>query len=597
MLSSRLFWQLFLGSGGVVALVGLALGAGVTRWEEQRLISTLVERLSQAAQEIRPAATAALGGKGTQELQTAAQLLARDAALRITVIQPGGEVLFDTAAAADQIENLKPQPEFAAALQSGSGSARRLVAATGEEMLFYALRLDSEAGRLGVVRVGTSLNRQSEIFAIARRWIWGITAAGIAAAFAWSAWTRTNLTRPLSEMTSASRAMIAGDYQSRAVAAADGELGDFVDEFERLRRELADQIDQLRQNGERLASVLGSMIEGVLAVDDRERILFANRAARTLLEFATPDAVGRPLLEAVRNRAVLDVVRHAFRSGEPTKSEFTLAGTTRRVVAVNVGRLPGNPRPGVLLVLHDVSDLRRLESLRQEFVANVSHELKTPLTAIKAYSETLLDGALADGEHNEAFVRRIAEQAERLHQLIMDLLSLARIEAREEAVELVAVDLARLVEACVATHRPTADARKIQLMSFPPTPPVRVSADEEGLRQILDNLIVNAIKYTPEGGQVLVRWSATSAIVRILVEDTGIGIAPEDQERVFERFYRVDKARSRDLGGTGLGLSIVKHLSQSFGGGVSVRSEVGRGSTFMVWLPLAAGESRTESPN
>jgi two-component system phosphate regulon sensor histidine kinase PhoR len=354
-----------------------------------------------------------------------------------------------------------------------------------------------------------------------------------------------------------------------------------------MRREVAAQIEQLRRSSEQLGSVLGSMIEGVLAVDDRERILFANRAARTLLEFATPDAVGRPLLEAVRNRAVVDVVRQAFRTQEPAKSEFPLPGATRRVVAVSASRLPGNPYPGVLLVLHDVSDLRRLETLRQEFVANVSHELKTPLTAIKAYAETLLEGALGDREHNEAFVRRIAEQAERLHQLIMDLLSIARIESGEEPFEIAAVDIGELVQSCVANHTNAAESRRIHLSVSPSEAPVRARADEEGLRQILDNLIDNAIKYTPEGGRVTVRWSAAESLARIQVEDTGIGIAPEDQARIFERFYRVDKARSRELGGTGLGLSIVKHLSQSFGGGVSVRSEVGRGSTFSVWLPLA----------
>jgi two-component system phosphate regulon sensor histidine kinase PhoR len=225
--------------------------------------------------------------------------------------------------------------------------------------------------------------------------------------------------------------------------------------------------------------------------------------------------------------------------------------------------------------------------LRQEFVANVSHELKTPLAAIKAYAETLLNGALNDNAHNEGFVRRIAEQADRLHQLIMDLLSIARIESGEEPFEIAVVDVGLMVNSCVANYAAAAKARGVRLTTFAPEDPVRARCDEEGLRQILDNLVDNAIKYTPEGGQVTVGWTGAEALARVHVEDSGIGIAPDDQVRIFERFYRVDKARSRELGGTGLGLSIVKHLAQSFGGGVSVRSEAGRGSTFLVWLPLA----------
>jgi two-component system phosphate regulon sensor histidine kinase PhoR len=258
-------------------------------------------------------------------------------------------------------------------------------------------------------------------------------------------------------------------------------------------------------------------------------------------------------------------------------------------VAIQATPLPGDPCPGVVLVMHDTTELRRLESLRQEFVANVSHELKTPLSSIKAYAETLRNGALDDREASVKFIERIEEQADRLHHLILDMLTLTRIESEQEVFEIVAVPVGEVVDACLDNYRPAADTKRIQLVSEPPQPACHVQADAEGLREILDNLVDNALKYTPEDGRVVVRWRTAEDSYSAVIEvaDTGIGISDEELPRVFERFYRVDKARSRELGGTGLGLAIVKHLAQSFGGGVSVTSCRGQGSTFTVELPLA----------
>jgi two-component system phosphate regulon sensor histidine kinase PhoR len=270
-------------------------------------------------------------------------------------------------------------------------------------------------------------------------------------------------------------------------------------------------------------------------------------------------------------------------------------------IDIHVQPLPGTPCPGVVLVVHDTTELRRLEAMRRDFVANVSHELKTPLSSIKAYTETLRNGALADPENSQRFLMRIEEQADRLHHLILDMLMLARLESEQQAFEITTVNVKDVVTACLNDHRQAAEAKRIELIgaevgekapSPQPSPAgsgrdtVLVRADREGLREILDNLVDNAIKYTPDMGTVTIDWQPNGSMARISVRDTGIGIKPKDQPRVFERFYRVDKARSRELGGTGLGLAIVKHLVQSFGGRVSVESESGKGSTFTVELPL-----------
>jgi two-component system phosphate regulon sensor histidine kinase PhoR len=256
--------------------------------------------------------------------------------------------------------------------------------------------------------------------------------------------------------------------------------------------------------------------------------------------------------------------------------------------------MPGSPPRGVLLVLHDTSELRRLERVRQEFVANVSHELKTPLSVIKACVETLLEGAADDPQHRAPFLERIAEQADRLHALILDLLSLARIESGTEVFQSQAVPLGPAVAACLERHRTRAKGKDLLLEAVAPSAAfdgkeeLAAWADEEAINQILDNLVDNALKYTPPGGRIAVSWRAENGEVCLEVRDTGIGIPEQDLPRIFERFYRVDKARSRELGGTGLGLSIVKHLVHAMQGSVQATSRLGQGTMFLVRLPRAS---------
>ncbi len=366
------------------------------------------------------------------------------------------------------------------------------------------------------------------------------------------------------------------------------EVGMLARSFNRMSDELAFRISELRERGDQLAAVLGGMVEGVVAVDDRARILFANESAGRLFDFVASESRGRPLLATIRNETLHRSMKQAMATRDVVNAQIHLIGPTSATLAVHATPLPGDPCPGVVLVLYDMTELRRLESLRQEFVGNVSHELKTPLSSIKAYAETLREGAINDPQHNLEFVRRIEDQADRLHELILDLISLARIESGQRTYEVEDVELGMVVDACLHHHQDSAAAKQLRLQADAPATPVIVCANEEAVRQILDNLVNNAIKFTPSDGQVDVRWRADGRFALIEVRDTGIGVAAEDQPRLFERFFRVDKARSRELGGTGLGLSIVKHLAQFFGGSVGVRSTPGKGSMFWVRLPLTS---------
>jgi len=345
------------------------------------------------------------------------------------------------------------------------------------------------------------------------------------------------------------------------------------------------------QDRQQLRAVLGGMSEGVIAIDARRRLLFANASANTLFELDA-ESVGRLIPELIRSTQVQGAVEATLSSPTPYKGEVTVATRESvlrvhsRTLAVYGTPLPGPP-PGAVLVFHDVTELRRLERMRQDFVANASHELKTPLASIKAYTETLLDWALTDETVNVRFLERIDEQAERLNQLILDLLSLARLESGQEYFEHGPLSLAPVVVACLNSQRDRADAKELSLSLElgDLNSQSEVKADEEAIRQILDNLIDNAIKYTPEGGSVRVTCRQSEEAIVIEVADSGIGIPRDELNRVFERFYRVDKARSRELGGTGLGLSIVKHLVQSINGQIKVTSRLGAGSRFTVQLP------------
>jgi two-component system phosphate regulon sensor histidine kinase PhoR len=371
-----------------------------------------------------------------------------------------------------------------------------------------------------------------------------------------------------------------------------GPIGRLARLFDAVAPQLEAKIARLERDRQQLRAVLSVMAEGVIAIDARRRLVFANESANQLfgLDHAS---VGRLVPELIRSPQIQEAVESTLSGTEPYEGEITvqtretLLRVHDRVLAVHGTPLPGAPPAGAVLVFHDVTELRRLERVRQDFVANVSHELKTPLASIKAYTETLLDWAVHDDNYNERYLKGIDEQADRLNQLILDLLSLARLESAEEVFEHGPLVLASVVTACVASHRGRSEAKSqtLELVMGALDEETLVLADEEAVRQILDNLIDNAIKYTPEGGSVRVECHVLRDGVAIDVADTGIGIPRDDLPRVFERFYRVDKARSRELGGTGLGLSIVKHLAVSLGGQVSVSSRVGVGTRFTVRLP------------
>lgn len=342
------------------------------------------------------------------------------------------------------------------------------------------------------------------------------------------------------------------------------------------------ELQRLRADVARLASGLAGTADGLFVLDTDGRVVASNPAAQELAGLGGTTGVGAPLADLLpwpRLRASLQSPRA---DGEADTFELDAAVGHGRALAVRVRTLPGL---GIVVGIDDQSRIKRLESLRRDFVANVSHELKTPLAAIQGFVETLLDDPDMPFATRHRFLERIARQSERLSALVGDLLTLSRLDEAVVDHDAEPVDVMAVVRETMRDLGALADKKALQLRGELPTRSVWLRADREMLRQVIGNLVDNAIKYTPQGGQVTVRAGAQHDRLHLAVVDTGIGLSPEDQERVFERFYRVDRARSRELGGTGLGLSIVKNTVKNLGGDVGVRSELGKGSTFWVDLP------------
>lgn len=384
-----------------------------------------------------------------------------------------------------------------------------------------------------------------------------------------------------------------------------GEFGSFTREMNYVLPRVEEKLTQLQGDRRLLETVLEGMTEGVIAVDARRRLLFSNRAAKAL--FGLPEeSGGRMVAELLRNPQLQAVIEAGLRRPEPAHAEIKVETSGPSLGRLNVltlrvhsTPLVGAESPGTVFVFHDVTELRRLERMRQDFVANASHEFKTPLASIRAYAETLLDGAIHDDEVSLRFLQRIEEQADRLNELVLDMLSLARLDAGEDTYAHAPLTVDPVIHDCVENHRGRAEAKSLSLVEridgLDDT--VQIFADKEALRQILDNLIDNAIKYTPEGGRIRVLGRAEERRVLIEVSDTGIGIPRDEIPRVFERFYRVDRSRGRSIGGTGLGLAIVKHIVQRLGGQIRVESRVNAGSTFILSLPRHTAPIEKPSPN
>ena len=509
----------------------------------------------------------------------------------MTLIRGDGVVILDTEAEAASMENHAGRPEVQAARAQGFGSDLRSSETVGVEYLYVAHAPFPDDPSACTVRLAMPTRLVDEEAGLITPLIFAGGAVAALLALVVSVYLVGRISLPLERIREVAAALTAGDYSARVAldhsSRSGDELGEMANALNRLGFDMRQRVADLTAGQERLRAMVAGMVEGVVAVDEDDRVIFSNHAARSLLGLPA-DAERLPLGDLVKVSGLDALMDGARLSDRSSQCELEMSTTDEdAIVRAQAHRFQNGAEMGVVVVLHDVSELRRLERIRRDFVANVSHELKTPLTSIRGYVETLLDGAIDDDEHNVRFLEKIENNVERLNHLVMDLLSLARIESQAGMLSRQSIDLHSILEEAMRRYEATAEAREQALVLDACSGSVRILGDHEALTQILDNLFDNALKYTPDEGTVTVRVFRGATHATLEIEDDGVGIPKEDQARIFERFYRVDKARSRAVGGTGLGLSIVKHLVHAIQGTIELESEPGEGSTFRVQLELA----------
>jgi len=526
----------------------------------------------------------------SDRLDQLADRIGEDLQVRATIIAKDGTVLGDSSLTQEEvgrIENHLYRPEVQTALKNKLGESRRFSTTTKEDMLYIAQTFGHESVE-GFLRLAIPLSEIEQVTGNLRRFlalafviafIVSVTIGSLAAMF---------LTKPIKEMSVITKHIAHGNFSQKVYIRSNDEIGDLAESINYMSDQIKTRIDEVTRSKSRLEAVLLSMFEGMMVVNEEGRILLMNQRLRDFLR-VTQEPLGRKPLEIIRNIEIQDLTDKVLSLEKGVESkELVVHLPEERTLQIHATPVIRDGKTeGAVLVFHDITELRRLEKVRQDFVANVSHELRTPLTSIKGYAETLLEGAIDDKANARDFLEIIYTDAGRLSNLVNDLLDLSRIESGKAEFDIKPVALDPIVERVITALSNQAKTKAIEIRKDLPKQLPKVLMDDTAIAQVLLNLVDNAIKYNKISGSVLISAKDEGHSVKVFVQDTGIGIPQEDLPRIFERFYRVDKARSRELGGTGLGLSIVKHIVSAHQGDVFVESTPGRGSTLSFTLPTA----------
>jgi len=507
---------------------------------------------------------------------------------RITVINNLGKVLADSEKSQKEIlqmENHLYRPEIKMALADEVGIDTRYSSTLKIDMLYIALPMKEDKEIIGVVRLALPLESVEKTLSEIRKIVLLGLMFALALAFVLGSIIAAQTIRPINRMIQVSRKFSEGDFRRRIIQPSKDEIGELAATLNKMAQDIENKIREIKAQNQKLAAIFNSMIEGVIVIDKGGHIVSINPTVEKIFGVLKKDVEGKIFLEAVRNNDIAEVISTILKKGKPVSAEITLIYPVRRIFEVNATPIFDNDAiGGCLVVIHDITEIRRLETVRSDFVANVSHELKTPLTSIKGFVETLLEGALDDKENNRNFLKIIQDHAERLNSLVDDLLSLSHLESKEITLNKKGFNLRQQLEGVVLGFKSQSKRLNIEISNDLPAS-ITVNADKDRIEQVFTNLIDNAIKFNKEKGYIRIYAQEVNGKIKVFVEDSGIGIPEKDIPRIFERFYRVDKARSRELGGTGLGLSIVKHIVELHNGSVGMESTEGFGSKFWFILP------------
>ncbi|MFZ2642629.1 MAG: ATP-binding protein [Verrucomicrobiia bacterium] len=534
------------------------------------------------------------GRPATDAINTIAHRLGKETGLRVSVVDADGTVLGESEKPAGeirQIENHFERPEVQEAIRNGTGSDRRHSKTIGVDLLYVAVAVrppnaDANSKPIGFVRVALPLYQIAQTTAHVHSIVTAATLTVGLAAIPFLFWMARRVTAPIQQMRAMAGSVAHADFSKRVTARPGGELGELAASLNDMAVQLQTRLRELNDEKAGLSAILTSMTEGVLVMDAAGKIRLANESLRQQLDMGE-EAIGKTALEVFRNVSLQEIVAEAVQTGRVVGRELTFLSPLERMFEVNAARLQSRDgvSAGVVVLFHDITRLKSLENVRKEFVANVSHELRTPLSIIKGYVETLLDPQPPDADTSRQFLRTIQRHSGRLEALIGDLLTVSALESQQARLQLEPVSLQAAAETAAEELTRQAREKNMTISVEIPAEFPRPRADAQRLHQVFFNLLDNAVKYVQVGGRISITAKLKDGEIEVQVADNGPGIAGEHLPRVFERFYRVDKARSRELGGTGLGLSIVKHIVQAHGGRVWAESEVGKGSAFFFTLP------------
>ena len=583
---SPIFLRLYAGFAVVILFSILIVGLMVQRQIEQASLRDISNNLSSQAF-ILQQSFANTGQQTQSQIQQTLKQIGQRIDTRVTLLTKDGVVIADSEFNASEMDNHRYRPEIIAANTSDIGQSRRYSKTLQKPMLYVAVSAMASNGNLGYIRTALPTQRIDEEINYLRRVI--IIAASLTALIALfiGYWLAMSFARPLRQMTLIAKNYAHGRYQLRIPSQRRDEIGDLARSLNQMADISAQRFDIIKTERDQLSTILKSMNEGVITVTSEGLITHVNAAACRMLRTSGERCLGQALTDIDGS----DNLDHAFRQcqQQQTSVEQTIqldGYTFSRHYRLHVTLLKQSHQADAILVLQDITAVQRIDKMRADFVANASHELKTPITAIRGFAETLIEDDTIDRAIQQRFMRKIHGQSIRLSALVSDLLALSRLESNDEAYN-TQVDLQQVVQRVCANLQAVAQTQQVTLELQTKDGPMMLLGDDNALGQMATNLIDNAIKYTAAKGTVTVALTVTEGIAALAVKDNGLGIDESDQERIFERFYRVDKARSQSLGGTGLGLAIVKHIVQSHKGLLQLNSKLNQGSTFTIKIPLS----------
>ncbi len=529
-----------------------------------------------------------LKSQGYPSLQNQIKTLASKIKSRLTVIDRSGMVMADSDVEDNKIaymENHADRPEIKIAFGGNIGEQIRYSSTLKINMLYVAMPLAWPQGVNAVLRIALPLvHIQQQLREIRKAIIISVLLA-VGLAIVLGSILAMGIVKPINKIIHTARKFSSGDFQHKILLDSNDEIGELAVVLNSMASDIEDKINEVQIRNQHLSAILHSMVEGIIVLDKTGKILSINVPAENIFNIKKNEAEGRMFLEAIPNNDIADLIGEVSMKKEFVSKELSLVWPVKKFFIVDVSPIfQKEELSGCLVVVHDITEIRRLETMRKDFVANVSHELKTPLTSIKGFVETLIDGALEDRQNARHFLDIILDHANRLDSLISDLLSLSHLESKEISLDRSVVEVKKMVDDIIISFRAVLAKKSISITNDLDVA-LSLYVDGGRLSQVFTNLIDNAIKFNRDNGKVRIFNEDLGNAIKIIVEDTGIGIPQKDIPRIFERFYRVDKARSRELGGTGLGLAIVKHIIELHGGSVGVESIEASGARLFFILP------------